>query len=269
MKYFLAITMFLMAGLYPTTPEDCSSCNRQDGEYNCAGNTLSMNYRLCMDISEVSGLMYKTFLEDLKLKHGADSEMYSSNLPDFEKWKALFPGITQKELSVRYFDTDDFALIPIMAISHEQAVSFCDWRTEQFKKELSKMSAADRAQFPKDFRFRLPTAKEWARIRFMKQEKGMIKTIQKITASTTKAYKVKKNALINDNPKLSHVYNQLDDKLAMYNLFNNVAEMTAEKGVAMGGSWQAGNEASKFDKEFSYGSPEAWLGFRCIFEIIN
>lgn len=269
MKYFLSIALFLMAGLYPATTKDCNTCNGQEGEYNCAGNTLSMNYRLCMDISEVSGLMYKVFLEDLKLEHGADSETYTSNLPDFDKWKKLFPGITSEELSAQYFNTDDFALIPIMAVSHEQAVSFCDWRTEQFKKELSKMSAEDRAQFPKDFRFRLPTAKEWARIRFMKQEKGMIKRIQKITASTTKTYKIKKNALINKDLKLSHVYNQLDDKLAMYNLFNNVAEMTAEKGVAMGGSWQAGNDTNKFDKEFSYDSPEAWLGFRCIFEIIN
>lgn len=269
MKYFLSVTMFLMAGLYPATIEDCSTCNKQDWEYNCAENTLSMNYRLCMDISEVSGLMYKTFLEDLKLKHGADSETYTSNLPEFEKWETLFPGMTQEQLSEKYFDTDDFALIPIMAVSYEQAVSFCDWRTQQFKKELSKMSTEDRTQFPKDFRFRLPTAKEWARIRFMKQEKGMVKTIQKITASTTKTYKVKKNTLINNNSKVSHIYNQLADKLAMYNLFNNVAEMTAEKGVAMGGSWQAGNDASKFDKQFSYESPEAWLGFRCIFEIIK
>lgn len=269
MKYFLSLALFLAAGLYPTDNENCRTCNKQDWEYTCAGNTLSMNFRLCMDISEVSGLMYQTYLEDLKSSHGESSMEYTTQLPDFKKWERLFPELTQEEIVTRFFETDDFALIPIMAISYEQAVAFCDWRTTQFKKELSQMSQEERAQFPKDFRFRLPTAKEWGRIRFMTQSKGLVKTIRKITASTSKAYKLKKNTLINDDSKLSHVYSHLDNKLAMHNLFNNVAEMTDEKGVAMGGSWQKGNEANRFDQQFSYEAPEAWLGFRCIFEILK
>lgn len=269
MKYFLSISLFLIASFLPNEKEDCNTCNKQDWQYNCAGNTLSMNFRLCMDISEVSGLMYKTFLLDLKSTHGENSEEYKTNLPDFQKWEPLFPGMTATEISAKYFDTDDFALAPVMAVSYAQAVKFCNWRTEQFKKELSKMSKEDRAQFPKNFRFRLPTTKEWGRIRFMSQPKGMAKTIQKITAGTTKAYKLKKNPLLNDNPKLSHIYNQLDTKLAMYNLFDNVAEMTAEEGIAMGGSWQAPNADNRFDLKFNYDAPEAWLGFRCIFEILK
>ncbi|GAB5526840.1 MAG: hypothetical protein Roseis2KO_47120 [Roseivirga sp.] len=222
-----------------------------------------------MDISEVSGLMYKTYLEDLESSHGEGSVEYSEKLPDFKKWELVFPEMTQQEIMTRFFDTDDFALVPIIAISYEQAVAFCDWRTQQFKKELSKMSAEDRAQFPQDFRFRLPTAKEWARIRFMTQPKGVAKNIQKITAGTAKAYKLKKNTLLHENPKLSHIYTEIDGKLAMYNLFNNVAEMTAEKGVAMGGSWQKGNETKRFDQKFSYEEAQAWLGFRCIFEILK
>lgn len=269
MKYFLSVTMLLLSAFYPLSKSDCKTCNKQEGQYNCAGNTLSMNFRLCMDISEVSGLMYRTYLQDLKATQGADSEAYSSQLPDFSKWQELFANMNAEELSNTYFDTDELALTPILAISYEQAIRFCTWRTEQFKKELSKMSSEERAQFPKEFRFRLPTAKEWGRIRFMTQKKDMVKTIQKITAGTTKAYKIKKNKLMSENPKVDHIYSRMDEKLAMYNLFNNVAEMTSEEGVAMGGSWHTANEASKFDKEFSYAQPEAWLGFRCVFEILK
>lgn len=269
MKYLLSFALFVVAGFYPTEKENCNTCNKQDWEYTCAGNTLSMNFRLCMDISEVSGLMYKTFLDDLKSSQDNSTSAYTAMLPDFQKWENLFAGLTKEDIAAKFFETDDFALAPVVAITYEQAVAFCDWRTEQFKKELGQMSEEDRAQFPKDFRFRLPTAKEWARIRFMTQPKGMAKTIQKVTAGTAKAYKLKKNTLLNGNPKLSHIYTEMDGKLAMYNLFNNVAEMTSEKGVAMGGSWQKGNEAKRFDQKFSYDEAQAWLGFRCIFEILK
>ncbi len=269
MKYFLSLALFLMVGFYPAEKENCNTCHKQDWNYTCAGNTLSMNFRLCMDISEVSGLMYKTYLEDLKSNHGEGSTEYREKLPDFQKWATLFAGLTKEDIAQKFFETDDFALAPVIAITYEQAVAFCDWRTEQFKKELSKMSKEDRAKFPKDFRFRLPTAKEWARIRFMTQPKGMAKTIQKITSGTAKSYKLKKNTLLNGNSKLNHIYTDIDSKLAMYNLFNNVAEMTSDKGVAMGGSWQKGNEAKQFDQEFSYEGAQAWLGFRCIFEILK
>jgi formylglycine-generating enzyme required for sulfatase activity len=269
MKYLLSILLIISTGFYPAEKENCNSCGKQDWDYICAGNTLSMNFRLCMDISEVSGLMYKVFLQDMREQHGIESDEYLSNLPDFRKWESLFPGKTAARLSTQYFDTDDFALAPMMGVTYEQAVRFCDWRTQQFKEELAKMDPEERAQFPKDFKFRLPTAKEWARIRFMKQEKGLIKSIQKITASTTKSYGIKKNSLINDNPKMNHVFAVMSPKLAMYNLFGNVAEMTAEKGVAMGGSWNKKNTGKDFEKEFLYQGPEAWLGFRCIFEILR
>lgn len=269
MKYGLALTLVLITSFSAPNERSCENCLKQDNQYNCAGNTLSMNFRLCMDISEVSGLMYKTYLEDLRSIHGDESSEYVSQLPDFQKWTTVFPGITKEAIATKFFDTDDFALVPIIAVTYEQAVAFCDWRTEQFKKELSQMSREDRAQFPKDFKFRLPTAKEWGRIRFMTQAKGMIKNIQKITAGTAKAYKLKKNTLINSDSELTHIYQDMDPKLAMYNLFNNVAEMTAEKGIAMGGSWQKENAARRFDQKFNYEGSEAWLGFRCIFEIIK
>ena len=238
-------------------------------DYTCAANTLSMNHRLCMDMTEVSGLMYQTFLDDLKAEYGSKSKEFTSNLPDFRTWEKLFPGMTMDEISRSFLEDESFALMPAVGISYEQAQRFCDWRTAKFKEELSKMDPEERARFPKDFKFRLPTAKEWARIRFMQQDKRMLKRIEKTSANNLKVYKIKKNKLLNNNLRISHIYQTQDPKLGMFNLFDNVAEMTSEKGVAMGGSWALANEGNRFDRKFNYAVPESWLGFRCLFEIIE
>ena len=238
-------------------------------DYTCAGNTLTMNFRLCMDMTEVSGLMYRSFLEDMQAKHGKTSREFADNLPDFRTWETLFPGKTMDEISRLFLEEDELALMPVVGISYEQAKRFCDWRTERFKEELSKMDPDERARFPKNFKFRLPTAKEWARIRFMQQDKRMLKQMDKMSANNLKVFKMKKNKLLNNNLRIAHIYNTSDPKIGLYNLFDNVAEMTAEKGVAMGGSWRLANDEMRFDREFKYAVPAAWLGFRCIFEIID
>ena len=269
MKTLLIANILLLLPLLIEAPADCSTCAKQDWEYNCAANTLSMNYRLCMDMTEVSGLMYRTYLEDLSKQHGADSERQQQDMPDFDLWQQLYPDLSAAQISEKFFKEEVFALAPMVGVSYEQVVRFCEWRTRKFKEQLAGMSPKERKDFPKDFRYRLPTAKEWARIRFMVQQKGMIKQIKKIAGGNAKVYKIDKNTFLNDNEKVGQVYANQDPKLGLYNLFDNVAEMTAEEGVAMGGSWHAANTAKKWDKQFSYDQPEAWLGFRCIFEIIK
>ena len=47
-----------------------------------------------------------------------------------------------------------------------------------------------------------------------------------------------------------------------YNLIGNVAEMTATKGIAKGGSWFHTLSESKIKSNIPYQEQEAWLGFR-------
>ena len=268
MKYILTLAL-LLAGMTTDLQPECIECRQQGGTYNCAGNTLTMNSRLCMDMTEVSGQMYKAFLEDMKVKHGDGSKEFINNLPDFRKWEEVFPGKTMAQMSRLFLEDDIFALMPIMAVSYDQAVKFCEWRTQKFKEELAAMEPRERAAFPKDFKFRLPTAKEWSLIRFMYQENGMLKQIDKTVKATSKAYKLKKNTTLNNNLKISSIFSNQNEKTGLFNLFDNVAEMTSERGVAMGGSWRLTNKESKYDRQFNYASASAWLGFRCIFEIIE
>ncbi|MDH4057784.1 MAG: formylglycine-generating enzyme family protein [Cyclobacteriaceae bacterium] len=52
-------------------------------------------------------------------------------------------------------------------------------------------------------------------------------------------------------------------------MIGNVAEMLSEKGVAKGGSWTHSLTDCKISNRIRYSTPSAWLGFRCIGEVIS
>ncbi len=228
-----------------------------------------MNSRLCVDIIEVPGHMYKDYLASVADSTGTTSSEFINAKPDFTKWESLFPNQNASQIESKFFNSDEFSLMPIVGISLKQAQDFCDWRTEQFKQELSKMSARERAQFPKEFKFRLPTAKEWARIRFLAQDKRILKQINKIASDTKSAFRLSKSKLLKKSEHIKHVYANQQEGLGFYNLLSNVAELTDKEGIAMGGSWFESNENEDFHATFKYNGPQAWLGFRCVFEIID
>jgi hypothetical protein len=241
----------------------------QDDQYNCAANMLSMNYKLCMDFSEVSGRMYKTYLLELKNEYGADSEQFLTSQPDWKLWEEAYPGLKATEISQLFFESTTFALAPIIGVTYEQAETFTAWRTVAFKKELSKMDKRERAYFPQEFEFRLPTPSEWSRMRFMTQEKGMLKTVSSKASDYNKEFKLNKNDLLHEKAKINSVFSTMDEKLGMFHIHDNVSEMTSEKGKAMGGNWTKKENKVDFNKQVEYTGAQSWLGFRCIFEIIE
>jgi formylglycine-generating enzyme required for sulfatase activity len=222
-----------------------------------------------MDFSEVSGRMYKEFLLDLKKEYGDNSEEFTSNLPEWELWEQVYPGLKADKIEKLFFETTTFGLAPIIAVTYEQAQYFVEWRTEAFQKELDKMDKRDRAQFPEEFEFRLPTAAEWSRIRFMTQEKGMLKAVDQKADEYNDEFKLKKNDILLKGSKIQPVFTEKDEKLGMFQLHGNVSEITARKGTAVGGNYTFAKNKVDFYKEIEYEGAQPWLGFRCIFEIIQ
>lgn len=62
------------------------------------------------------------------------------------------------------------------------------------------------------------------------------------------------------------VYSYFPDNLGIYNLFGNVWEMTNEKGIAIGGSYNNFAINSDASKTLTYSHPDSWIGFRCVLE---
>jgi formylglycine-generating enzyme required for sulfatase activity len=269
LKSISFLLAFLFLGGADSKESDCETCITQDHRYFCASNTFAMNSRLCMDLTEVPSMVWKTFLEEMKADHGIGSEEYNSNIPDFQLWEEIFPGMTSSKISRMFMEEETFNLMPIVGVSYEQVLAFCKWREKLLQKELDAMDPDMRENFPKKFIFRLPTNKEWARIRFMTQEKKMLKRMDKMVEKNMKFFKIEKNTVMKNSYRAGHIYQTKTDYLGLYNIFDNVAEMTSERGIAMGGSWNEANEESKYDREFTYQGAQAWLGFRCIFEIVE
>lgn len=263
------LALFLFLNILWLPPSQTRSPNVQDSPYLCAANTLAMNGRLCVDITEVPGYMYKDYLASASESESTYSADFIARKPDFGKWRDIFDSMEEEQIENKFFESDEFALMPIIGISRKQAEDFCAWRTKMFQAELDKMSKRERAQFPKKFRFRLPTANEWSRIRFLTQEKRMMKQLDKIANGNLKAFKFSKAKVMRDSETISHIYNVKDAKVGFFNLFDNVAEMTSEEGIAVGGSWFRPNTEENYQQTFEYSAPAAWLGFRCVFEIID
>ena len=222
-----------------------------------------------MDISEVPTYFYKDFLAAKAETYGVTSQRFDDLMPDFSTWKKLLPHLQESEIKTKFLDSDDLALMPLVGITLDQAQAFCEWRTEAFKAELEAMDPKDRAAFPKNFEFRLPTPNEWGRLRFLYQNKKMMKRLAKIANGNRAAFKSEKSS---DMKKLIHVadvYDNQHEAIGFFNLLDNVAEMTSEPGIAMGGSYHEANSDGKFQKTFSYQGPQAWIGIRCVFEIID
>lgn len=263
------IALFFSLNLFLLAPRFEPVTSNQDSPYLCAPNTLAMNARLCIDLTEVPGYMYKNYLAESAKEDGLNSSSFAAKKPDFQKWEELFEDTDATVIENKFFESDEFALVPLVGITKQQAEAFCDWRTKVLEAELAKMSKRERAQFPKKFKFRLPTANEWSRMRFLSQEKPMMKELDKIASSNLKVFKFSKAKLVKNSEKIDHIYSIKDPKFGFFNIFNNVSELTSEDAVAVGGSWFEANENNNFQQTFSYEGAEAWLGFRCVFEIIE
>ena len=263
--WFFALAPMFFAG----DSKECAPCNRQDTQYLCASNTLPVNSRLCIDITEVPAYVYKDYLASLAQKHGRESVEFKNAEPNYSLWAEVFEGHSEEELKEKFIASDELALMPIMGISYKQAKNFAAWRTETMHTYLNEMSKNDRAAFPKKFKFRLPTENEWSRIRFLIQDKRMLKQLEKIAKTNESSFKLSKSDLLKDNPKIKPVYFEAAEDIGFYNVFGNVAEMTSTEGVAMGGSWKVPNSTKAFTQSFSYEGASAAVGIRMIFEIIE
>ena len=73
-----------------------------------------------------------------------------------------------------------------------------------------------------------------------------------------------------DAMETNRVNSYLPNSIGIFNIFGNVsemvAEMVAEKGIAMGGDFATLPSDFKLDYSISYTKPTCRIGFRCVAE---
>jgi len=151
----------------------------------------------------------------------------------------------------QYYSKTEFNEYPVVGVTHEGAKKYCIW----------KGSRSGRKGI-----FRLPTVDE-VHYQIAEGEQGRKWRRTKKWAKKVEAQMC--NLSYSNKTCIASHHSNAVNKFGIYNIKGNVAEMTTEKGKAVGGSY-----VDKDDKDWTtyvqtYDEPTDWIGFRCVWELTN
>lgn len=229
--------------------------------------TIFLRDSLWLDRYEISNADWREYIAWTAREYGIGSAEYRASMPDSAFWFTR-SDLSSEPLHESYFREPKYNEYPVTGISYEQAVAYCQWRTERVKEAVC-MTPSEKAGMPKDFTYRLPTSAEWeyAASAGFDPEKSPygfenIRTRSKQYKMVTKE---------TPPPLAHHEYSfgfpgktVAPNRYGFYDLIGNAAEMVAERGIAKGGSYAHKLEECRVKTGIRYDQPMPWLGFRCI-----
>lgn len=229
---------------------------------------------------EVSIADYNEFLAAM----GSDSEAY---IPDSTSWMKL--GTWMDPLTDSYYNHPAFHSYPIVGITHESAIAYCTWLTQEYRRMYPELSIT----------FRLPTEEEWMEAGYAGDSTALIPITGKEKSrirgnGSVRPRDLRKRFNLCYSDPLCMEYTgdnefkieqgcpgyRLDgytftapvnsfpaSKLGLYHLGGNAAEMVQEAGVSKGGSWYDYPYSIRLEKKGTYDGPDAKVGFRVFAEL--
>lgn len=260
--------------------------------------------------TEVTNESYYRFLSYLR-NHGYDRQYEEARI-DLKKFDEVALSAMKSYFRLSYSkksDKETFNDYPVINISHEAAILYCDWLTQQYNQQ-------EKRKFKK-VRFRLPTLQEW-QIAALGYPDFQSWELSKNTIQADFPVKGKRKEWENNSYSLSeysilypwyrhdftyrnsitnqfgcYLANVLDSPgkcpavtgdgftmtspvgsyfangMQLYDMVGNVAEMIDEKGIAAGGSWAHTPEASAITSTSQYNGADVKVGFRVFMEVIE
>jgi len=227
---------------------------------------VQINDTLFADETEITNFGWQEFEWWTAQKYGNQSKEHIATLPDTTVWREKN---TYNEPYVKYYYRHPaYKDYPVVGISYEQAKAYCIWRTARVKQFLS----IGKNYANQNFAYRLPTKAEWELLGEASlsifannglNEKGIALLNCPISPDsvTVKGKKV----LLNYHIDVTVPVNSFQkNKLGLYNIVGNVAEMIENKGICKGGGWNTPFEKMRIGIDMPYTKPSASLGFRCV-----
>jgi sulfatase modifying factor 1 len=217
---------------------------------------------------EVSNQLYRLFLEDVKK---INIEMYDKCFPDTLLWRNYFgPNNSNYYLYDQfYFIHPAFFSYPVVGISHEQSLLFCEWLTQKYNtypnRKFKKVSITlptreewmvaaipdvkrsisfiferefivpfDNPKYHKEIHSQLYNSKGERLANFKKVDETIVFPIKDSLASReNNSYRID----FERTSEPESVYSFWPNKRGIYNLSGNVEEYVLEKGITKGGSY--------------------------------
>ncbi|MFN8283415.1 MAG: SUMF1/EgtB/PvdO family nonheme iron enzyme [Chitinophagales bacterium] len=253
-------------------------------------NGIRINDTLFIDETEVTNLDWQEYFYWTKRIYG-DSVAKSKCGINEDLWILDTIQVYGGPMKKYYFSHPAYMTYPAIGISYQQAVEYCKWREDRvYEMSLTKnkiipfpattdsnhvfiidgfLNGTYKCEIKNKnklleipiYKYRLPTLEEFKTI----EQDGYASYLKSINSNTKiKRYRYSKSIIDSSDITdiTSDVHSNYPNKLGIFNLTQNVSEMTNIEGIAYGGNWTM-KEIPK-DYTAAYSEPTIWLGFRCI-----
>ena len=224
---------------------------------------------------EVTNRDYKEFLRDLMM-NGEKEKLHIAQV-DSAKWNML---TGSNEPYAKYYHSHEaYKEYPVVNISHEGAMLYCKWLGEQYDKKHGTKGRflfrlMEKAEYIRACRGESDATYSWG-THALHNSKGQpmcnftrlsAEHIHRNTEKKTYEIRVDKiaSSMITGVDVLAPSKSYWPNSFKIYNLNGNAAEMIAQKGIAMGGSWQEPGYDVRVESERSYDGPNPLTGFRVV-----
>jgi formylglycine-generating enzyme required for sulfatase activity len=258
--------------------------------------TIWLRDNLFMDETETRNLDYLEFLSWTMQHHSAE---YHHLIPDTLCWTHTKFG--SRSNTFYYLRHPAYLDYPLVGISYQQAVMYCQWRTERvneylyLKEKHIKWRPNTLYNFPKKVVYRLPTEEEWdyaaaASLDFTKYPLGYEKLTDKKNRPVSNTLEnvnmnkrifgtdlnISPDSMVVVDPTTKVFYGK-PNKFGFFNMLGNVSEIVADslyKGLNYS-TYLDGSPLVKAPQNYTYRTkfrftkPEPWLGFRCVCEVLK
>lgn len=221
---------------------------------------------------EVSNFEYSAFLNHLKIK--GDSIQLAITAVDTLKWNSLS---FQNEKYVKYyFQHPAYRDFPVVNVSFEAAKLFCDYvqnaLSQKFPTYKFTCALPTKEQLLKAAKYTNFSVYAWGNSSLQNAAGAYKCNFSHIGSENI--HRNEENKLVVQLPVLWHSFDYSDvtapvksywpNEFGVYNLNGNVAEMIAEKGIALGGSWRDTGYDVRSSSETTYTEPSPSVGFRFV-----
>lgn len=260
-------------------------------------NTIRFSSDLYIDKTEIANIHWLEYLHYLEKDSG--KVYYKNALPDTSVWLAYGDSLRWKH----YLRYPAYRYFPVVGVTQAQAINYCRWRSEVVSAKISSESEVSFVyRLPSEAEWNRAASGDLDIQRYpfgyeiiygssslvMRKSKQYFKQVNKevefrIFKRDLKSFIDKKEEIKFNVIKSFEDYFQYGDyapayiydkrtqpnRLGLYHMIGNVAEMTDQPGVAKGGSWFHYSNESTIENKIPYFKPEAWLGFRCVCEVYS
>lgn len=222
--------------------------------------TVKVGDYFFMDESEISNMAWMEYVYWTERIYGKDSKQYADAQVDSNVWDEPF--------RTHYFTHPAYRMYPVVGVSYEQAMAYCQWRSDRVMEQLLINKEQKKNTItPSKATYRLPTRTEWEKVAQMpyseKTQKSLNSKYKDASQANFYTKKYTEGAMETTAPVLSYWPNQI----GVYNMRGNVSEMVSERGIAKGGSWTDMESDIQIETGIPYTKPSKSIGFRCVCEV--